>query len=108
MTEGDLSEMIIGLNIPAKDEYDSVWSDTLSALGEQEVASWVEGVLEQEFHIAHDHYRVQAICEADEQGALYVSEVYIALWGAAIWKDPHAIEAYVSERLSAPCTVSVG
>ena len=108
MAEGDLSEVLPDVKLPAEEEYDSVWSDTLAAMGEQEVTSWVEGMLEQEFGIHPDNRRVQVLCEATEDGALHVKEVYIALWGAAIWKDPHAMEAYISERLSAPCTVSVG
>lgn len=108
MAEGDLYEMLPDMEIPVEEEYDSVWADTLVGMGEQEVESWVAGVLEREFRIHSGNRRVQAICEAGEDGALCVREVRIALWGAAIWKDPHTIETYVSERLSCPCTVSVG
>ncbi len=108
MAEGDLAEMLPDVELPAEEEYGSVWSDTLAAMGDQEVTSWVEGVLEQKFEISPDNRRVQVVCEVGENGVLHVKEVYIALRGAAIWKDPHTIEGYVSERLSAPCTVSVG
>ena len=104
--EGDLSALIPDVELSGE-EYDSVWADTLASMGEREVASWVEGVLEQEFRITRGNYRVQVICEQDD-ATLRVREVHIALWGAAVWKDPHAIEAYVSERLSCPCAVSVG
>lgn len=107
MAEGELSEMLPDVELPPQEEYDSVWADTLVGMGEQEVESWVAGVLEREFRIDSDNHRVQVICETDD-GALCVQEVRIALWGAAIWKNPHAIEVYVSERLSCPCTVSVG
>ena len=107
VAEGNLSEMIPDMELPSEEEYGSVWADTLEGLGEQEVASWVEGVLGREFGINPDNRRVQVICE-NTDSTLCVREVRIALWGAAIWKDPHAIEAYVSERLFCPCTVSVG
>lgn len=108
VAEGDLSEMLPDMELPAEDEYGSVWADTLAKMGEQEAESWVESVLEREFGISPDNRRVQVICEAGEDGAPCVREVRIALWGAAIWKDPHVIEAHISERLSCPCTVSVG
>lgn len=106
MAEGDLSEILPDAEIPAE-EYDSLWSDSLTKMGEQEVTCWVSGVLEREFGITSDHCRVQVICDSGGE-TLCVQEVRIALWGTAIWKDPHAIERYVAERLSCPCMVSVG
>ena len=64
----------------------------------------IEEALCEQFDIAADEMTVSIRVSADGQR---VEQVYVALTGAAIWKDSHAIEQYIDEALDSQGTVYI-
>ena len=64
----------------------------------------VEQALCEQFDIAAGDMTVSIRVSAD---GTQLDEVYVALSGAAIWKDSHAIEQYISDTLGSHGTVYI-
>ena len=63
--------------------------------------------LEQEFSISPGQIRCTVEWTADTNGAPHPGRVTLLLSGNAIWKDPHAMEAYVSSLLNCECQSAI-
>lgn len=63
--------------------------------------------LEQEFSISPGQIRCTVEWTADANGAPHPARVILLLSGNAIWKDPHAMEAYVSSLLNCECQSAI-
>ncbi|MBR5124234.1 MAG: hypothetical protein IKU90_03805 [Clostridia bacterium] len=107
VAEGDLSDCF-DLTIPsdAEGDYEGVFHDALSFVGQEEVRGWVVSLLETEFGIPPSGCRVSVTC-AVEGEIVAVEEVGITLLGRYAVEDPHPIESRVGEALSCPVCVTV-
>ena len=105
---GDLPSRVESL-IPSAIEtnYDAVFGDSLTNLGEAEVESWAMAILETHFGVSSEDCLVAVDC-AYEADTLFATELRIALWGRSALEDPHPIEVYFTEQLGCPCYVTVG
>ena len=64
----------------------------------------IERMLCEQFDIDANEMTVSVRVSKDEQ---QVESVYVALTGAAIWKDSHAIERYIREAFGCQGTVYI-
>ncbi len=69
---------------------------------------WVLETLVSRFGVSAAQCEVTVTVSVGANDVPEISEVYICLYGNEIFKNPHEIEAYVEEKLSASCLVSVG
>lgn len=106
--EGDLSQQITA-HLPTlpENDYQAVFDHTLTAVGQEEVKAWVVSVLDSEFGIPPSGCTVSVTCVTQE-AELTLIDVRISLHEPYMTENPHPIEAYVTERLSCPCYVTVG
>lgn len=93
-------------DIPAED-YEATFGATLASVGRDEVSAWVKTTLQDRFSVPPNNTTVEVVCLSNGE-TLTVSEVRIALIGSSVWKDPHPIEAYITEQLACPCYITVG
>ncbi len=70
------------------------------------VAEMLTQTLEREFGIVTGDVRC-SITWKTEDGSDKPTEVRVLLSNKAIWKDPHAIAAFVEELLSCPCITAI-
>lgn len=105
-----LAEGELPLTLPHKDveeeNYQEMFDGYLGDTGSREVKVWVETTLTDVFGISEEHSTVEVSMTVAD-GVPCPAEVYIALSGKAILKNPHRIEEYISSRLACPCYVSV-
>lgn len=107
VAEGDLSEYVdVFVSPSAEGDYEGVFHDTLSFVGQEEVGTWVESLLETEFGIPPSGCRASVAC-AVEEGTVTVRDVRITLLGRYAAEDPHPIERRVGEALNCPVSVTV-
>lgn len=107
MADGDLVSRVESL-FPSdvETDYNGVFGDSLTAIGEDEICSWVTDAMESRFGIPPDGCRAWASCAYDEN-ILTITEVRISLQGNYALRDPHPIETYFSSQLDCPCYVTV-
>ena len=107
LADGDMVSRVESL-IPTDVEtnYSGVFGDSLTAIGADEVSSWVTETMESRFGIPSEGCTVWASCDYGED-TLTVTEVRISLKGGYTLRDPHPIESYVSSQLNCPCYVTV-
>ena len=107
LADGDLVSRVESL-IPsdAETDYQGVFGDSLTAIGADEVSSWVTETMESRFGIPPEGCAVWASCAYTED-ALTITEVRISLKGSYTLRDPHPIESYFSSQLNCPCYVTV-
>ena len=105
--DGDLSSRVEAL-IPSdmETDYEAVFGDNLAAIGSDEVKAWVLQAMETRFGIPAEGCTVRVACSYGEE-TLTVTELRISLTPAYLLHDPHPIEAYFTEQLDCPCSVTV-
>lgn len=109
MADGEISPPWTGEDAPDAENYQDVLRDELAALGEKEVSAWVSDTLRDTFGIAVENHTCTVTMTVEEDGITpAVGHVTVVLSGVAIFENPHAIEAYISERLGCTCAVAVG
>lgn len=105
--EGALTEYLtVVVPDDMNEDYEGVFHDTLTFVGQEEVKAWVVSALESEFGILPSECRTSVTC-AVEEDMLTVCEVRIALSGKYAAENPHPIESCVTEALGCPCYVTV-
>ena len=87
-------------------DYEGVFCENLSSLGQSETEAYVRSTLESEFGIPACDSRVEALC-AMKDGVLLITEVRISLAASYATYNPHPIERYIEEAFSCPCYVTV-
>lgn len=103
---GDLTGMIAD-RVPMLDtDYEGVFGDHLSSLGQAEAEDYVRSALQSEFGIPPSDARVEVICTVTDH-VPSVTEVRILLATAYATYDPHPIESYMEEAFLCPCYVTV-
>ena len=106
--DGDLAARVESLlEGGAETDYGVVFGDSIAAMGEEEVSSWVTETLNTRFGIPSEGCTVSVSCSYGEE-TLTVTDVRICLTGRYVLEDPHPIEAYVTEQLDCPCYVTAG
>ena len=98
------------IRIPAiedsEHEYQSQMQEALDGASETYFIQMLTQAIASEFSISTDQMRCSARWEQAESG-LAPTSVTVILSGAAIWKNPHAIEAYVVDLLGCACEVAI-
>lgn len=107
MADGDLVSRVESL-IPSdmETDYNGVFGDGLTAIGAEEICSWMTETMETRFGIPPEGCKAWASC-AYSDDVLTVTEVRISLQGSYALRDPYPIEAYFTEQLDCPCYVTV-
>lgn len=107
LTTDDVSGIVNDwVDLPEQGDYSEVLGSTLTAVTAEEAEGWLKKILAERFSIPADTCTLWVGCVSDGTAVTF-SEVRIALSGASALKDPHPIEAYVSEMLGCPCYVTV-
>lgn len=86
--------------------YDAYFYDHLSGMTKEGAEAWVYDTLSERFSVDRQDCRVLVAVESGAEGVPVIASVNISLSGKGILANPHKIEAYVTEQLSVPCTVS--
>ena len=103
----DLGAWARGLESESKEEYERMMEQKLTAVTGEQLETELYSMLAAEFGIAREDCGLTV--DLDDSGeVLAVRGVWIALRGAAVLRDPRAIEAAVESALQCPCSVSVG
>ena len=84
----------------------SDFADSLERYGTDYVNAEIKKDVCKRFDIPETNCRAVASF-AMKDGALCLEKIKVILSGKAIWKDPHAIEAYVGENYGCPCSVAL-
>ncbi len=105
---GDLADILPDdLPTPSRD-YESTLYAALSDCTVAELEIWVQNTLTAEFAIPPEDISISVLSEpATPDAALTVTELRIALSGSSMLRDPHPIEDYFAEALSAPCYLTI-
>ena len=107
ITADDVSGIVQDwVDLPEQGDYGEALGSTLTAVTAQEAEDWLQKTLAERFSIPADSCTLWVGCDSDGTAVTF-SEVRIALSGASALKDPHPIEAYISEMLGCPCYVTV-
>lgn len=89
------------------EELERLMEEKLSAVTREQLESELYRLLDGQFGISRQDCSLTVGLE-EEDGVLTVREVWIALRGRAVLRDPRAIEAAVEEAWQCGCTVSIG
>ena len=93
----------------AETDYEAILRDELTSLGKMEAEAWVSAVLMERFGIPKENHTCTVTVSLGDDGMTPVIDgVTILLTGASIFQNPHAIEAYITDRLRCSCTVAIG
>ena len=104
---GDLAGFIEEhIPTPEPEDYQNVFSSTLTSIGRQETEAWVTDSLETVFGIPPQNCAVEAVMESDGE-TMTLREIRIGLSGKHALENPHPLEAYYSERFQCPCYVTI-
>lgn len=94
------------LSIPNEDTYQEQLHEALESASTVYFTQMLTQMLQEEFSIDAGDLRCE-VRWTTEQGSLKPERVTVILSGRAIWKDPEAIEALVSERLGCECVSAI-
>lgn len=96
-----------GVEGEAQEEYERMMEQKLSAATREQLCEELYVMLDEQFDISRADCTLTVDFEEGDE-ALKVRQVWIALHGKAVLRDPRTIETAVSGILNCPCTVSVG
>ena len=103
LTTGDLS--MIGLEeVPDKKDYQEQMNDALSASSERYFTQMLTQTICEAFSIPTHEINCSVSWNKSEGKP---TRVTVILSGTSIWKDPHAIEAFVTELLGCECIMAI-
>lgn len=89
-----------------KENYQSEMQDAVNSASKSYFTDMLTQTLEQKFAIDTGNIRCTVRWEESAE-ALSPTQVTVFLSGKAIWKDPKAIESFVSELLGCECTTAI-
>lgn len=101
---GDLS--FIETAPTEKNEYREQMNDAINSASERYFTQMLTQTISENFSIPTDELRCLVAWKKNEED-LAPDRVTVILTGSAIWKDPHAIEAFVTELLGCPCATAI-
>lgn len=93
-----------GFEEASKEGYQNELQDALDSASRDYFTQSLTRTLEKEFSIATGQVRCKVFWE---EGGNAPQRVTVILSGAAIWKDPEAIEAFVTSLLGCPCQTAI-
>ncbi len=88
-----------------QEEYDSQMQEFLDSASKDYVTQTLTRLLEERFLIASGQVEVRLEWEKDGSKP---SKATVILKDAAIWKNPHELQAFVEELLGCPCDTAIG
>ena len=101
--DGDLLEFLPN-DSPTQKDYQEQMNDALNASSERYFTQMLTQTLCEAFAIPSDEVRCAVSWDKTESTP---TRVTVILSGASIWKDPHAIEDFVTELLGCECITAI-
>ena len=102
---GRVEELAEGGESAARGEYESILNGQLEDVVREQLCAAIKQHLTEKFRVTS--CEVGAELRSTAQGIEPV-RIMITLMGKDIFKDPHAIEAYISDLLECECIVVIG
>lgn len=89
----------------ASEEYEKIFNSQLIKSSVNEVQNSLKDLISQKFSIEKEDCHVEIVLGDGEDGEIYTENVIITLKGQAVWKDPYAIEEYITSLIKCNCIV---
>ena len=104
LTTGDLS--FPGIENPNENDANDQFQSTLDEASKQYFTQSLTQMIESQFAISSGDLRC-VINWRQEADTAVPTKVTVLLSGSAIWKDPHQIEAFVTELIGCECITAI-
>lgn len=89
-------------------ELESIFENEYFAAEEQNLRDGIARLLLDRFGIDSSECYISVTVSSGDDGQRRLEQIYVELYGSAVWKDTGAIEKYFGEMLSCRTVVAVG
>ncbi len=104
----DVSDLIPEPDIEESLEYESIFQSSYYQAEIENLRSGIVAILYDKYEIEPSDCLVKVKVAEDETGKRRLEQIFINLYGAAVWKDTGAIEGYLSSLFGCETVTAVG
>lgn len=104
----DINDLIPEIDAEEGIEYESIFQSSYEQAELENIRVGIASILYDKYGIEPSDCLVKVKVTADENGKRRLEQIFINLYGAAVWKDTGAIEDYLSSLLGCEIVTAVG